>query len=158
MDSSRVALRQIPANAAEAVGLIGELDAEIESLLPGVPIYGLHPGEHADPRLRFFLLEEDGALVGCGAVRELEPGVAELKRMFVRRPYRGRDLGRALLSGLEGQARAAGIRVMRLETVGLLTGAIALYRKAGYRDIPQYGEYVGDPLSMCMEKRLSGNE
>jgi GNAT superfamily N-acetyltransferase len=155
MGSYRVALRQVPANAAEAAGLIAELDAEIESLLPGVPIYGLHPGEHTDPRLRFFLLEEDGVPVGCGAVRELEPGIAELKRMFVRPPHRGRDLGRALLTGLEEEARAAGIRVMRLETVALLTGAIALYRSAGYRDIPQYGQYVGDPLSMCMERRLS---
>jgi GNAT superfamily N-acetyltransferase len=151
-------LREVPANAAEAVALIGELDAEIDSLLPGVPIYGLHPGEQADPRLRFFVLEEDGVLVGCGAVRELEPGIAELKRMFVRRPHRGRALGRTLLSALEEKARAGGIRVMRLETVGLLTEAIALYRSAGYRDIPQYGQYVGDRLSMCMEKRLVGDD
>jgi GNAT superfamily N-acetyltransferase len=155
MGSSRVVLRQVPANAAEAVGLIAELDAEILALLPGVPIYGLHAGEHADPRLRFFVLEEDDAPVGCGAVRELEPGVAELKRMFVRRQHRGRDLGRALLTGLEDEARSTGIRIMRLETIGLLTGAIGLYHSAGYRDIPQYGQYVGDPYSMCMEKRLS---
>jgi ribosomal protein S18 acetylase RimI-like enzyme len=91
-------------------------------------------------------------------VRELAPDVAELKRMYIRRPYRGRDLGRALLTDLENKARAAGIRVMRLETAGLLTEAIALYRSAGYRDIPQYGEYVGDPISICMEKPLSGND
>jgi ribosomal protein S18 acetylase RimI-like enzyme len=63
-----------------------------------------------------------------------------------------------LLSALEEKARTRGIRVMRLETVELLTEAIALYRSAGYRDIPQYGQYVGDPLSMCMEKRLVGDD
>jgi GNAT superfamily N-acetyltransferase len=158
MNRPRTSLREVPANGAEAVGLIAELDAEILSRYPGLPTYGLHPGEHADPRLRFFVLEQDGVPVGCGAVRELQPGVAELKRMFVRRPHRGRSLGRALLTGLEERARAANIRVMRLETASLLTEAIALYRSAGYHDIPQYGQYVGDPLSMCMEKRLSGNE
>ena len=148
-------LREVPANAAEAVALIGELDAEILSRYPGLPTYGLHPGEHADPRLRFFVLEEGGVPVACGAVRELEPGVAELKRMFVRPAYRGRSLGRALLGGLEEKARTAGIRLMRLETASLLTEAIALYRSAGYRDIAQYGQYVGDPISICMERRLS---
>jgi putative acetyltransferase len=88
-------------------------------------------------------------------VRELEPGVAELKRMFVRPLHRGRSLGRALLSALEEKARTAGIRVMRLETASLLTEAIALYRSAGYRDIPQYGPYVGDPISVSMERQLS---
>jgi len=75
--------------------------------------------------------------------------------MFVRPPHRGRSLGRTLLRALEEQARTAGIRVMRLETASLLTEAIALYRSAGYRDIPQYGQYVGDPISICMERRLS---
>jgi len=158
MGSPPLVLREVPANAAEPTTLIAELDAEISVRYPGPPMHGLHPGEHADRRLRFFLLEEGGVLVGCGAVRELESGIAELKRMFIRRPYRGRDLGRALLAGLEDKARTAGIQVMRLETGGLLTEAIALYQSAGYRDIPQYGEYIGDPISVCMEKRLSNKD
>jgi GNAT superfamily N-acetyltransferase len=158
MNPPPTSLREIPADAADAVALIGELDAELRSRYPGLPIYGLHPGEHADPRLRFFVLEEAGVSVGCGALRTLGPGIAELKRMFVRPPHRGRALGRALLSGLEEAARADGIRVMRLETASLLIEAIALYHSAGYRDIPQYGQYVGDPISICMEKRLSGKD
>jgi GNAT superfamily N-acetyltransferase len=142
----------VPANAPEAIALITELDTEIKARYPEIPIKGLHLGEHADPRLRFFLVEEDGTLAGCGALRELEPGIAELKRMFIRPPFRGRDLGRALLHQLEQKARRAGIRVLRLETGGLLTTAIALYHSD--HDIPAYGEYIGDPVSICMEKRL----
>ncbi|MEP7000129.1 MAG: GNAT family N-acetyltransferase [bacterium] len=54
-----------------------------------------------DPRLRFFVHDVDGVIAGCGAIREREPGMAELKRMFVRPAFRGRGNGRFLLYALE---------------------------------------------------------
>lgn len=95
-----------------------------------------------------------GHAVACGAWQPLEAGVAELKRMFVRPAFRGRGIGRALVVALEEEALAAGCTTIRLETGTYLAGAIALYRSAGYRPIPVFGEYVGNPLSVCFEKRL----
>jgi GNAT superfamily N-acetyltransferase len=143
-----------PADAPRARALIAELDAEIRSRDPAGPVHGLHPGEHRDPRLRFFVLTVAGEPAGCGALRELEPGVAELKRMYIRQAYRGRGLSRVLLGALEREARAHGIAVLRLETGPMQVEALALYRSAGYQSIPAYGEYVGSPDSICMAKAL----
>src|SRR5205814_4570361 len=70
--------------------------------------------------------------VGCGALKFHEGAPAELKRMWVAPSARGLGLGRRLLRALEGQARAAGVDVVRLETNQALHEAIALYRREGY--------------------------
>ena len=150
-----MALVSSPADAPMAVALMRELDAEIVERDPDGPIHGLHPGEHRDPRLRFFVLTVAGVPAGCGALRELEPGVAELKRMFVRRAFRGRGLSRVLIHRLEEEARRAGIGVLRLETGPRQVEALGLYRSSGYSDVPRYGEYVDSPDSICMQKLLS---
>jgi GNAT superfamily N-acetyltransferase len=101
-----------------------------------------------------FVCVLDGRAVACGAWQPLEPGVAELKRMYVRPAYRGRGIARHLVVALEEEALAAGYPVVRLETGTYLAAAIGLYRSSGYVPIPVYGEYVGNPLSVCFEKRL----
>ncbi|WP_412739710.1 GNAT family N-acetyltransferase [Krasilnikovia sp. MM14-A1259] len=97
----------------------------------------------------------DGRAVACGAWQPLEPGAAELKRMFVRPAYRGRGIARQLVVALEEEALAAGRPTLRLETGTYLPAAIALYRSCGYAEIPPYGEYAGNPFSVCLEKRLA---
>jgi len=153
-DAHQAALRRVGADHPEATRLIAELDGELDEIYPGGIIHGLHPNEALDPRLRFYLLELDGRVVGCGALRVLGPGVAELKRMFVRRPFRGRGAGSRLLAELETAARADSIATLRLETGPGNVAALGLYRARGYRDIPPYGEYIGDPRSICLEKEL----
>ncbi|HEV7965344.1 MAG TPA: GNAT family N-acetyltransferase, partial [Actinoplanes sp.] len=81
--------------------------------------------------------------------------VAEIKRMFVRPAYRGRGIARQLVVALEEEALAAGRPILRLETGTYLPAALALYRSAGYLPIPVFGEYVGNPFSVCFEKRLT---
>ena len=115
----------------------------------------MHPGEHADPRLRFFVLEEDGVPVACGAVRELEPGIAELKRMFVEAELRGAGIGRALVEALEAEARRLGANRVVLETGIRQVAAVALYKRCGFAPIPLYGEYCLSPdTSLCLGKTL----
>jgi putative acetyltransferase len=152
---TQVALVPTPADAPLASTLIAELDADIVARDPHGPIHGLHPGEHRDPRLRFFVLMVGSEPAGCGALRALEPGVGELKRMYVRPAYRGRGLARLLLGALEAEACAAGIAELRLETGPRHVEALALYRSSGYENIPKYGEYARSPDSICMAKRLS---
>jgi DNA-binding MarR family transcriptional regulator/GNAT superfamily N-acetyltransferase len=76
--------------------------------------------------------------VGCGSVKLHPGGTAELKRIWVAADTRGLGLGRRLLTDLETYAASHGARSVRLDTNGALTEAIALYRSAGYRDIPAY--------------------
>ena len=95
-----------------------------------------------------------GRAVACGAWQPLEPGVAELKRMYVRPAFRGRGIARQLIVALEEEALADDRPMLRLETGTYLPAAIALYRSAGYAPIPVFGEYVGNPYSVCFAKSL----
>lgn len=102
------------------------------------------------------LTEDDGTPVGCGALRPLEPGVAELKRMYVVPAARGRGLSRLVLTGLEATAAERGWRTLRLETGPLQHEAIALYERSGYRPIGAFGHYRDEPdeWSRYYEKEL----
>ncbi|GAA2690973.1 MULTISPECIES: GNAT family N-acetyltransferase [Actinoplanes] len=92
--------------------------------------------------------------VACAAWRDLEDGVAELLRMYVRPAFRGRGLARELIVAVEEEALAVGRSVIRLETRVSLPAAIALYQSSGYRQIPAFGGYAGNPSSVCFEKLL----
>jgi len=93
--------------------------------------------------------------VACAAWQATDERVAELKRMYVRPAFRGRGIARQMIVAIEEEALAAGRPVIRLETGDYLPAAIALYQSAGYRQIPAYGPYVGNPFSVCFEKRLA---
>jgi ribosomal protein S18 acetylase RimI-like enzyme len=106
------------------------------------------------PGSGFLVGRVESLAVACGAYRPLEPGVAEIKRMFVSREHRGKGYSKAMLSTLERMARESGYEAVRLETRHLQTAAIALYEKQGYARIPNYGMYEGKQSCLCYEKVL----
>jgi ribosomal protein S18 acetylase RimI-like enzyme len=79
---------------------------------------------------------------------------AEIKRMYVATTARGRGFGRAVLTALEDDARAAGADWMVLETGEPQVAAVALYRRSGYVDIAPYGFYADEPEAVSLGKRL----
>jgi putative acetyltransferase len=81
----------------------------------------------------------------------LEPGVGEIKRMFVVRDFRGCGIGRRILAALESRALELGHRTLRLETGKGQPEAICLYRSSGYREIAGFGEYAENEFSVCFE-------
>ena len=90
--------------------------------------------------------------LGCGAFKELDSKTAEIKRMFVLPEARGKQIASKILAELENWAKESGYDSCILETSQKLENAIALYRKHGYQDIPNYGPYIGIETSMCMKK------
>ena len=146
-------LRREEAGSKDAQLLIGELDRELAERYPAHAIHGLHPGESDDPGFIFLLARANGVPVGCGALRPLDHRTAEVKRMFVLPRCRGQGIARAILDALEAAARAEGYATLVLETGTRQTEALALYRRAGYVEREPYGEYVGNPLSVCMTKK-----
>ena len=98
---------------------------------------------------------EDGAAVGCGAIKEYEEDVAEIKRMFVRTERRGRGIGKIVLSELEMWASELNFSECILETGLKQPEAIALYQKSSYETISNYGQYSGVENSVCMKKSLA---
>jgi GNAT superfamily N-acetyltransferase len=136
----------------DARSLIEQLDEDLLRRYPAQAIHGLHPQDADDPALTFLVALVDGRPVGCGALRPLASCVGEVKRMFVLPEFRGRGVARRMLAALETKAREAGYSSLRLETGARQPEAIGLYTSAGYVEIPRFGEYTGNPFSICFEK------
>lgn len=136
--------------------LIAELDAVLEPLYPPQSRHGYSVEKLIQQEVAFFVAYLDGQPVGCGGVQLFSDEYAELKRMYVRPQFRGRGVGKQLLTHLQAYVYERGLRVLRLETGVFQTEAIGLYQSFGFRRIPPFGPYFEDPVSLCMEKRLHG--
>ena len=95
-----------------------------------------------DGRL-YLLVTPEGDAVGTGAIRPLEGGLCELKRLYIRPAFRGRGLAEQTVRRLIGDARHLGYQRMVLDTFPFLEGAIHLYKKLGFREIASYN---GTPM------------
>lgn len=111
------------------------------------------PGQLAPPRGVVFVARYEGEPAACAGLLLIDGGrTAELKRVFVRAPWRGLGAARVLMGVLERRAAELGAERLRLDTRRDLTEAVALYRAHGYAEIPAYKE---DPYAdVFFEKRL----
>jgi putative acetyltransferase len=108
---------------------------------------------YAPPEGLLLLAFSDGAAAGCAGLRRLPAGAAEAKRFFVRPDARGRGMGVLLLARLVREARAAGYETLCLETQpGEMDLAIAMYRRAGFRET---APYVEAPVPGALYLRLA---
>ena len=138
----------------DAIALIDELEAHLASRYPSESRHGFSVQKLIDQKVAFFVLRVDGRTAGCGGIMLVGREYGELKRMYVRPEFRGRNLGGLLVARLDQHAREHGINLLRLETGTQQLEAIRLYERAGFRAIPPFGPYFEDPNSRCYEKRL----
>ena len=129
-------------------------DAYAASLYPAESNHMLPIEELEADTVSFFVARRGEDILGCACLVRHEDGTAEIKRMFVDGSARGLKLGKRLLDQLEAEARRLAVATVRLETGIHQPEAIGLYRNAGYNEIPPFGDYKLDPLSLFMEKRL----
>jgi putative acetyltransferase len=121
-----------------------EIDAEIDGL----------PGKYAADHGGVLLLALRGAQpAGCVALRALEPGVCEMKRLWVRAGFRGARLGELLAATILQRAADLGYSIIRLDTLAHMTHAQGLYAQLGFREIPPYYDNP-IPGTIYLEKRL----
>jgi GNAT superfamily N-acetyltransferase len=128
----------------EVQRLTADQQAEIRARYGGKEEPGTPPSA-SDVSVVLVARDEDGTAVGCGALRDLGDGVAEVKRMYVVPTARGRGVSKVVLAGLENAARERGWTTLRLETGTQQPEAVRLYTSAGYRPIAAFGGYVGAP-------------
>jgi putative acetyltransferase len=154
MASSAVTFVEVDPATPQAAELIAALDRDLGARYPGLPIHGIDAANFRAAGGVFLIGRLADLAVVCGALRPMEDGAVEVKRMYVRDSHRGRGFGRAMLAALEEIAVRRGYRTIRLETGGSQPEAIGLYETAGYQPIPCYGDHATDPISRCFEKRL----
>jgi GNAT superfamily N-acetyltransferase len=147
-------IQAIDPTSAAAADLLAALDAHLSALYPPASLHLAPAASFRHPGAAFLGACMDGRLVGCCGLVPGGDGCGELKRLFVRPEARGLGVGRALLAALEWRAKAAGLRVLRLETGVSQPDALRLCEREGYRRRGPFGEYLDDPLSVFMEKRL----
>jgi putative acetyltransferase len=108
-----------------------DFDREVASL----------PGKYAAPEGRLLLAGVQGRTAACIGLRPLEPGICEMKRLYVRPEFRGKRIGLLLAQRVITEARAIGYTRMRLDTVpSAMADAVVLYKRLGFAEIPPYCE------------------
>ncbi|MEO8143311.1 MAG: GNAT family N-acetyltransferase [Betaproteobacteria bacterium] len=134
----------------EYAGLVAEalcfqnFDQELDAL----------PGEYAPPGGALLIARDAGAAAGCVALRRIDAGTGEMKRMYVRESCRGSGLGRKLALAIIEEARQRKCSRIVLDTLPKLVAAVALYRDLGFRET---GPYLASPTpgALCFELRLA---
>jgi GNAT superfamily N-acetyltransferase len=126
-------LRWVAQVAKEHYGLSFDVEAMIASDLED-------RSKFYPPHGRLYVVRWVDTYVGVGCLKRLAPGVAELQRMYLQPHARGIGAGRRLLQLLLDDARIIGYRIVRLESLKALSSAHALYRSAGFVEVPPYAE------------------
>ena len=129
------AIREIFQEYADGLGIdlcFQQFDAELAGL----------PGEYQEPRGGLLMARVGGELAGCCALRPLDkadyPNAAEMKRLYVRKAFRGFGLGRQLSEAILDTARRAGYTCVLLDTLSEMDAARSLYEDLGFVEIAPY--------------------
>ena len=129
---------------ADALWAMTQYFEELDRRFPS----GFDPGDTlvadapsmAPPGGGFIVASDDDGVIACGGVLRVDDATAEIKRMWVHERSRGHGVGKRMLAELESLVVALGYTRVFLDTNGVLTEAITMYRRAGYTDIPRYND------------------
>jgi ribosomal protein S18 acetylase RimI-like enzyme len=145
-DADMTVVRDLFREYGDSLGIdlaFQDFEAELASL----------PGKYAPPEGAVIVARNEGAPCGCVALRPIEAGVCEMKRLYVRPDTRGLGVGAELVKRVIALAKSRGYTSMRLDTLPSMKSAVSLYKLAGFREI---APYIFNPIpgALFLEKIL----
>lgn len=140
----------------EVHALLADHLADMHATSPAESVHALDLTGLRRPDVTMWTLWDDGALLGCAALRELSPDAGEIKSMRTVAEARGRGLGRLLLEHVITEAQRRGYRRLSLETGSqdFFAPARRLYARHGFIECPPFGDYTLDPNSVYMTREV----
>ena len=157
-DGRPVTLRAVAYDDPLARAMVTRVQQEYVTRYGGPDEAVVDPAEFVPPAGLFLVAEVDGVPAGCGAWRVHEPGVAEVKRVYVAPEFRRQGLAQLLMAALEQSAAAAGSRAVVLNSGFRQPEALALYAALGYTSASGYGVYADAPGAVFLGKQLAEEE
>ncbi|HWA30598.1 MAG TPA: GNAT family N-acetyltransferase [Rhizomicrobium sp.] len=139
----------------EVRALIRELNETLDALTPAEFNFPLTVEEMAEPDTTVFVARENGAAVGCGALKRHADGIGEVKRMYTRPSLQGKGIGGQILARVEELARREGLSQLVLETGDGYHAAWRLYERGGFTRCGAVLDYPDNAYSVFFEKRLA---
>lgn len=152
----RITVRQDDLSSAEVQSLIAEHLAGMHSNSPAGHVHALAIENLRAPSVTFWAAWADGALCGCGALKELDPLTGEVKSMRTRAAFLRCGVGQAILDAIVRTGRQRGYSRLLLETgTGQpFDAAHAFYRRNGFEWSDPFGEYSATDFNVFMAKVL----
>ena len=145
-------IQQCDPSSADALELTQRLFTELEA------IYGKGTIEdfvEENSGFTYFMVLKSGLInIACGGVNHIDESTAEIKRMYVKKEFRGKGMSKLVLNSLEEFIKNKGYKRIILETGGKQPEAISLYKKFQYYEIPCCARHSLDPESLCFAKNL----
>jgi putative acetyltransferase len=140
----------------EVVNLLAFHLAEMHELSPPCKVHAMPVERLRQPDVTFYSAWDGDELAAVGALRQIDAGRGELKSMRATQAYRGKGAGEAILLHLVAEAQRRGYSWLGLETgrPAAYLPAQSLYRKHGFSECEDFGDYVGDEFSLCMSRGL----
>lgn len=136
--------------------LLAQHFAEMRAGSPSSACHVLPADDLKSPDVRFFTLREGNKLLGCGALRRIEPGHGEIKSMRTADGALGRGVGNALLDKLISAAKGEGMSRLSLETGSTeqFAAALRLYEREGFEPCGPFGGYAATPFTRFFTKTI----
>ncbi|NMH66296.1 GNAT family N-acetyltransferase [Shewanella salipaludis] len=140
----------------EVAALLQEHLDDMRATSPPESVHALDLEGLRRPEIRFWTLWLEGELAGCGALKRLDAGHAEIKSMRTASRFQRRGVASSLLAHLIADAGNCGVQRLSLETgsMAFFAPARSLYAKHGFAFCPPFGDYRPDPNSLFMSRRL----
>ena len=137
--------------------LMARHTADMHADTPPESIHMMDASQLDSPAVFFYVMRDEGEIIGMGAFKRLDASHAEIKSMHVLAEYRGQGLSRMMLDHLVKSAADAGFTRLSLETgaQAMFEPARRLYARAGFAECPPFADYVLDPMSVFMTRTLA---